>query len=138
MEKTANAFAPHFIADFNARFATPHKRSFNAHQPLREDEDDTDATHKLINQYIEVYECPDGHIELRANGTSLPYQLYDRLSEIDQSAVVDHIRLSHVLQVVQCMQAQRDNRRAGGSPSRTNQGAVPRQKEHKAWSKKQR
>ncbi len=36
------------------------------------------------------------------------------------------------------MQAQRDNRRAGGSPFRTNQGAAPRQKERKAGTKKQR
>ncbi len=166
-KEAANAFAPHFIADFNARFAKPPKSSFNAHRPLREDEDldiiltwrqprrvtrsltvqydrviylldDTDATRKLINKYIEVYEYPDGRIELRANGASLPYQLYDRLSEIDQGAVVEHKRLSHVLHVAQCMQAQRDNRRAGGSPSRTNQGAAPRQKERRAGTKKQR
>lgn len=166
-KETANAFAPHFIADFNVRFAKPPKSSFNAHRPLREDENletiltwrqprrvtrsltvqydrviyllhDTDATRKLINQYIEVYEYPDGRIELRANGASLPYRLYDRLSEIDQGAVVEHKRLSHVLQVAQCMQAQRDNRRTGGSPSRTNQGAAPRQKERKAGTKKQR
>ncbi len=35
------------------------------------------------------------------------------------------------------MQAQRDNRRAGSSPSRTNQGAAPCQKERKAGTKKQ-
>ncbi|ULX54067.1 hypothetical protein A9P79_19285 [Cupriavidus taiwanensis] len=35
----ANAFAPHFIADFNARFAKVPKRDFDAHRPLRGDED---------------------------------------------------------------------------------------------------
>ncbi|KAG0008613.1 hypothetical protein BGZ81_003984, partial [Podila clonocystis] len=166
-KEAANAFAPHFIADFNARFAKPPKSSFNAHRPLREDEnldtiltwrqprrvtrsltiqydrviyllDDTDANRKLINQYIEVYEYPDGRVELRANGSSLPYRLYDRLSEINQGAVVDHKRLSHVLQVAQCMQAQRDNRPVSGSPSRSNQGAAPNQKKRKAGTKKQR
>lgn len=30
--------------------------------------DDTAATRKLIGRYIEVYEYPDGGIELRTNG----------------------------------------------------------------------
>ena len=37
--RAANAFAPHFIADFNARFAKPPQRDFDAHRPLRADED---------------------------------------------------------------------------------------------------
>jgi hypothetical protein len=36
------------------------------------------------------------------------------------------------------IQAQRDNRRASGSPSRTNQGEAPRSKERKAGTRKQR
>jgi hypothetical protein len=36
------------------------------------------------------------------------------------------------------MQADRDNRRASGSPSRTNQGAAPRARERKTGTKKQR
>ncbi len=109
-KEAANAFIQRFIADFNARFAKPPKSNFNAHRPLREDEnldtiftwreprrvtrsltvqydrviyllDDTAQTRKLINQYIKIYEYPDGRIELRANGTSLPYQRYDRLQE---------------------------------------------------------
>ncbi len=166
-KEAANAFAPHFIADFNARFAKPPKSNFNAHRLLRENEDleiiltwrqprcvtrsltvqydrviylldDTDMTRKLINQYIEVYEYPNGRIELRANGASLPYRLYDRLSEINQGAVVEHKRLSHVLQVAQCMQTQRDNRPTSGSPSRSNQGIAPNQKKRKTEAKKQR
>jgi len=37
--EAANAFAPHFIADFNARFAKPARRDFDAHRPIRADED---------------------------------------------------------------------------------------------------
>lgn len=36
---TANAFAPAFIADFNARFGKPPRSDFDAHRPLRVDED---------------------------------------------------------------------------------------------------
>jgi hypothetical protein len=42
------------------------------------------------------------------------------------------------LQVAQLIQADRDNRRASGSPSWTNQGHVPRLKERKAGTKRQR
>ncbi len=91
-----------------------------------------------MGRYIDVYEYPDGLIEIRADGVALPCRPYDRLSEIDQGAVVDHKWLGHVLQVAQLIQADRDNRRASGSPSRTNQGQAPKLKERKAGTKKQR
>jgi len=163
----ANAYAPSFIAAYNARFAKPPKSEFNAHRPLRADEDlnllftwresrkvtksltvqydrviylleDTVANRKLIHRYIEVWEYPDGRIEIRADGASLPYVPYDRLAQIDQGAVIDHKRLSHALQVAQALQAQRDDRRASGSPSRTNHGLPVRSKERLPGTKKQR
>ena len=163
----ANAYAPCFIAAYNARFAKPPKSEFDAHRPLRADEDldllltwrerrkvtkaltvqydrviylleDTLANRKLIHRYIEVWEYPDGRIEIRADGVSLPYVPYDRLSAIDQGAVVEHKRLAHALQVAQALQAQRDDRRASGSPSRTNHGVPARNKERLLGTKKQR
>ncbi|REE07462.1 hypothetical protein B0G71_7972 [Paraburkholderia sp. BL27I4N3] len=88
--------------------------------------EDTPATRRLIGRYIDVWEYPDGRIELRAGGVALPCVPYDKLAEIDQGAVVEHKRLGPVLQVAQAMQAQRDNRRVSGSPSRTNRGAAVR------------
>lgn len=73
----------------------------------------------LVHRYVEVAEYPDGRIELWADGISLPYVLYDRLSEIDQGAIVENKRLGHVLEIAQHMQAQRDNRRIQALPSRT-------------------
>jgi transposase len=165
--EAANAYAPHFIADYNTRFGKVPRSAFNAHRPLRTDEnldtiltwreprrvtrsltlqydrviyllDDTDANRRLVGRYVDVYEYPDGRIEVRADGVALPCTPYDRLSEIDQGAVVDHKRLGQVLQVAQLVQADRDNRRASGSPSRTNQGQAPKLKERKAGTKKQR
>lgn len=75
---------------------------------------------------------------LRANGTSLPYQRYDRLSEINHGAIVEHERLSHAFQAAQLLQAKRDNRPASGSLSRANQGTAPNQKKRQAGTKKQR
>ncbi|PAJ84444.1 integrase, partial [Burkholderia ubonensis] len=100
--------------------------------------DDTPENRKLIHRYIEVWEYPDGRIEIRADGRVLPCRQYDRLTEIDQGAIVEHKRLSHALQVAQALQEQRDNRRASGSPSRTNQGIEARKPERRAGTKKQR
>ncbi|MGH8785375.1 MAG: ISNCY family transposase [Cupriavidus necator] len=150
----ANAFASHFMADFNARFAKVPKRDFDAHRPLRGDEDlarifswrewrkvsasltlqydkvmylleDRPEHRRLIHRYLEVAEYPDGRIELWADGAALPYTTYDRLGEIDQGAIVDNKRLGHVLAITAQVQAQRDSRQQAG-PSRTLQGEPAR------------
>jgi hypothetical protein len=165
--EAANAYAPHFIADFNGRFGKAPKSAYNAHRLLRSDEDldliltcrvsrcvsatltvqydrviylldDTPANRGLIHHYLDVYEYPDGRIEIRADGGALTYRQYDRLSEIDQGAVVDNKRLGHVLEVAQQVQLERDNRRASGSPSRTNRGEPVLPKLRKAGTRKQR
>lgn len=152
----ANAYAPSFMAAYNARFAKPPRSAFDAHRPQRDDEDldqlltwrearrvsksltvlydrvlylldDTPANRKLIHRYIDVWEYPDGRIEIRADGVVLSCRQYDKLAEVDQGAVIDHKRLSDALQVAEAIQAQRDNRRASGSPSRTNRGIEVRQ-----------
>src|SRR5260370_11352316 len=77
-------------------------------------------------------------MEIRANGVALRYVPYDKLSEIDQGVVIEHKRLGHALRVAQALQAQRDNRRVSGSPSRTNRGAEVRSKERAPGTKKPR
>jgi transposase len=165
----ANAYAPSFMADYNARFAKPPRSDFNAHRPLQEDEnldqvltwrearkvkksltvqydrvlyllDDTPENRKLIDRYIEVWEYPDGRIELRADGRVVPCREYDKLTEVDQGAVVEHKRLGHALQISQVIQAQRDNSRIGKAPSRTHRGdsTRPERKESRVGKKKQR
>jgi len=151
----ANAYAPSFIADFNRRFAKPPRNDWNAHRPIRSDEDlglifthrekrkvshsltlqydknifmidDSAAHRRLIGKYIDVYEYPDGRIELRATPSiAIPYVTYDRLSEVDQGAIVENKRLSHALQIALVMQEQRDSRRGRSAPARTNQGLAP-------------
>lgn len=142
----ANLYMPEFIAGHNRRFAKPARNLHDAHQPLRVEEnleliftwreprcvsksltiqydkmlyllEDTPAHRKLAGRYIEVYHYPDGRIEPRANGVVLTHTLFDRLSEIDQGAIVDNKRLSQVLQMAQLVQANRDNRRSQSTPS---------------------
>jgi hypothetical protein len=155
------------MAAYNARFARPPKSAFDAHRPLRADEnldllmtwretrrvtksltvqydrvmyllEDTPANRKLIHRYIDVWEYPDGRIEVRTDGAALPCVPYDRLAGIDQGAVIEHKRLGHALQVAQAIQAQRDNRRISGSPARTNQGQPVRATERAQGTNKQR
>lgn len=164
----ANAYAPSFIADFNRRFAKPPRNDWNAHRPVREDEDldkiltireprkisrsltlqydkmiyliaDTLASRRLIGKYIQVYEYPDGRIELRDEAMGvIPYTTYDRLPEVNQGEIVDNKRLGHVLQVAQLMQEQRDSRRSLAVPVRTNQGLAAVPKKAKPGTKAQR
>jgi hypothetical protein len=151
----ANAYAPSFIEDFNRRFARPPRNDWDAHRPTRIDEDldliftcrekrkvsqsltlqydkmiymldDTSANRGLIGKYIDVYEYPDGRIELRDTPSdAIAYVTYDRLSEVTQGAIVENKRLGHVLQVAQLMQEQRDSRRGRAAPARTNRGLAP-------------
>jgi transposase len=165
--EAANAWAPSFVADFNRRFARPPASDHNAHRGLREDEDlrqvlayrvprkvtnsltvqydrvmylleDTLANRRLIHQYVEVVEYPDGSIEVQADGVVLPYREYDRITNIDQGAEVDNKRLSHALAVARSLQDMRDDRRAAGSPSRTHIGEAVRAKKALIGLKKQR
>lgn len=151
----ANAYAPSFIDDFNRRFAKPPRNDWNAHRPVRQDEvlatifshrdkrkisnalslqydktiyliEDTEANRSLRGKYIDVYEYPDGRIELRATPTTtIAYVTYDRLPEVNQGAIVENKRLGHVLQIAQIMQDQRDSRRSRSAPARTNRGFAP-------------
>ena len=165
--EAANAFAPHFMTDYNERFAKPPRSNFDAHRPLRSDEDldaiftwrvqhkvtqaltlqherriyllqDAPDTRVLIHRYIDVWEYPDGHIELRADGRVLPYARYDRLSQVDTDAVVENKRLGHALQVAQLIESQRDDRRRTNGPSRTLAGEPVRQAHQTPGTKRQR
>ena len=146
----ANAFAAHFMASYNARFAKPPRSEHDCHRPLHSDEDlelifawrearrvsqrltvqydkvlyllaDTPQSRRLAGDHVEIYHYPDGRIEPRVDGTALPFTTYDKLCEIDQGAIVENKRLGHVLQVAQLVQAQRDNRRSQSVPGNPRQ-----------------
>jgi len=163
----ANAYVPTFIADYNQRFAKPARNDFDAHRAVRPDETldliftvrqprrvshsltmqydkvlylltDTPASRRLIGKYIDVYEYPNGRIEPRADGTALPYTAYNRLSEISNGDVVENKRLGHVLEIVQLVQDQRDNRPSRSAPSRSHRGIGPIPKKMMPDKKSQR
>lgn len=148
----ANEYADEFMDDYNRRFAKTPRHDFDVHRPLEHDDDlaafftwreprrvsksltvqydkvlylieDNELSRRAIGKYIEVWHYPDGRKELRLNGIALPYSTYDRLSEIDQGAIVDNKRLGRTLEFIKLVQEKRDNNRsqaipAGDGPSR--------------------
>jgi hypothetical protein len=45
---------------------------------------DNPENRRLIGQYIDVIQFPDGRVEIRAGRQSLPYSTFDRVGVIDQ------------------------------------------------------
>ncbi|MBH2846256.1 ISNCY family transposase [Serratia marcescens] len=144
--EAANAYTDEFMADYNRRFAKPPRHDFDVHRPLENDEnlqltftwreqhkvsknltlqydkklyllEDNEENRRYQGKYIDVWQYPDGTIELRANGTSLPFITYDRLGELDQGAIVDNKRLGRALEMIKLVQDKRDNTRSQALPS---------------------
>ena len=134
----ANALIPSFIEAYNRKFAKVPRNTHDAHRALRPEEDleliltwrelrkvtqnlivhyerklyvlvDTPDNRRLIGKYVEVFQYPQGQIEIRVAGRALPYSLYTNSGPIDhQGAIVENKRLSHALQVLQQAQARRE------------------------------
>jgi transposase len=165
--EAANAFMPCFIEAYNRRFAKAPRETHDAHRAVRADEDldlvfawrelrkvtqsltlhyerqlyllpDTPEHRRLIGKYVEVFQYPDGRVEIRVAGRALPYSRYDKLGAVDQGAIVENKRLGQVLQVAQAVQAHRDNRvvNVPSTAHRADGTRVPRSKI--AGSKRQR
>ena len=126
----ANAFMPCFIEAYNRRFAKTTRNIHDAQRALRRDEDlelifawrelrkvtynltlrherklymliDSVQNRRLIGKNVEVFQFPDGRIEIRVAGQAIPYAVYNNLGEVDPGAIVESKRLGHVLRVVQ-------------------------------------
>jgi hypothetical protein len=133
----ANAWMPIFIEDFNHRFArAPHDLK-DVHRPLQEGLDELDdifarqktrkvskaltlqydkvvyliesssATDRLIGKNVMVYDYPDGTVSIKHCGNALPYQVFDKLRQVNQAEVVDNKRLGAALAVAKRSQAER-------------------------------
>jgi hypothetical protein len=150
---------PTYVADYNARFGKVARDAHDAHRPVRPDEDldsifawreqrkvtsnltlhyerklyllaDTPKNRRYAGKYLDVYQFPDGKIEIRAAGVKVPYSTYDKLGAIDQGAIVENKRLGHALRISSLVQAERDNHYYAGPSTahRVNGKHVPRKK----------
>jgi hypothetical protein len=155
----ANTFMSTYVVDYNASFAKVPRETHDAHRSIRDDENldliftwreqrkvtsnltlhyerklyllaDTPENRRYAGKYLDFYQYPDGKIEIRAAGVSIPYSTYDKLGAIDQGAIVENKRLGHALRISNIVQAERDNRYVAGPSTahRIDGKKVPRKK----------
>ena len=52
---------------------------------------------RLRGKMVEVYDFPDGRLEIRWKGRPLPYSVFDKLQRVSHAAIVENKRLGEVL-----------------------------------------
>ena len=143
--EAANVFLPGFMARYNARFAKVPRRPDNLHRPmniepgrlrdvfcLRDERyvgtqlafsferqriilTENDITRGLVGKYVDSYAFPDGRLEFRWQGVSLPYSVFDKDQRVTHAAITENKHLSAVLEHIKAEQdkAPPKPRRAG-------------------------
>jgi len=134
----AAPFLPEFMADYNRRFAKAPVVAYDAHRPLRPEDDlaqlftlqetrrisrqltvhykrdlyvleDSVAIRRLRGAAIIVSEAEDGTVTLRSNGRVLPARLYPKThAHLDPGVVVEYQHLDGVFAFIAAQQQQRD------------------------------
>lgn len=132
--KAANAYLPGFIGRFNERFASAPARPNDLHRPLERNPaqldtilawreqryvtqqlalsydskriilDETTPSAGLAGKYVETYEFPDGRLEVRWKGVTLPHRIFDKKQRVTHTAIVENKRLSEALAWVKARQ----------------------------------
>ena len=149
----ANAFLPGFIAHYNARFAKPPARDQDFHRVVDPQQDldrilcwreQRQVSHQLVINYsrmklmlkpegiavrlrgkmVEINDFPDGRLEVRWKGISLPYSAFDKLQRVSHAAIVENKRLGEILAWIKEQQDGRPHLNATPKgPRRSNQGS---------------
>lgn len=125
--EAGNAYVSGFVERFNTRFAVPPARAEDLHRPLaltperlsdvlawRETRhvgadlslsyerkriilDRSDRAEATAGRYVDTYAFADGRFEVRWQGGSLPYRVFDKDRRVTHAAIVENKRLSEVL-----------------------------------------
>jgi AraC-like DNA-binding protein len=131
---SGNAFLPGFLERFKQRSASPAVRPENLHRALNVKTDRltdilchreqrcvseqltmsydrkqiilarSELSEGLGGKYVDLYEFPDGTLEVRSKGHSLPYRLFSKDQRMSHTAVVENKRLSHALTIIKAQQ----------------------------------
>lgn len=76
----------------------------------------------LNRKKVRIYDYPDGTIDIRFQGLSLPHRAFDKARQIKQADVVSNKRLGTILQLIQEQQAEKTTlQRSQGAPKRRGQ-----------------
>lgn len=130
----ANAFLPGFTERFNAKFAKAPRRADNLHRPMNVEPDrlrdvfcfrdqryvskqlafsyerkriildETEVTRGLPGKYVDTFAFPDGRLEIRWKGMSLPYSAIDKDQRVTHAAITENKRLGAVLEFIKTEQ----------------------------------
>lgn len=123
-----NAFLAGFVDRYNVKFAKASARPDNLHRALNIEPDRfaevfclrdkryvtkdltlkydrkrirlevNDLTRGLVGKYVDVYEMPDGRIQVRAKGVALPCAVFDsHQRRVTHAAIIENKHLSAVL-----------------------------------------
>ena len=135
--KDANAFAPRFIEQHNARFAKEPASEIDAHRPLAAHEsldgamcvksertvsasltiiydrvlfllEPSDVTADLPRKRVTVCDYPDGRLEIEWRGVALPHQRFDKLQRVQRAPIVENKRLGSTLDLIAQQQGERE------------------------------
>ncbi|MAY44410.1 MAG: ISNCY family transposase [Rhodobacteraceae bacterium] len=144
-----NAFLPAFMARYNARFAKAPRRPANLHRALNVEPDrlrdilclrderhvdgnltlrydhkritltETEVSRGLAGKYVDTFAYPDGRLELRWKGITLPYTAFDRDQRVTHAAITENKRLGAVLEFIKEEQAKAAPKRQRAGKQRT-------------------
>jgi hypothetical protein len=149
--EAGNAFLPTFMADYNARFAKAPFNDKDLHRPMtprdRLDEaftwraertlsqsltlqydnilfmiEPSEFAQAAIGQRVEVVDFPDGRLEVRYKGRSMPYRTFDKLRRVTETAVLENKRLGGLLNLIrQSQESEPPAKRTSKGPKRRDQ-----------------
>jgi transposase len=152
-----NHFLPAFLERFNERFALHATRPENLHRPLnvkidglkdilchREQRYVSDQltmsydrkqiilersklSEDLGGKYVDLYEFPDGTLEFRWKGHSLPYRVFSKDQRVSHTAIVENKRLGHALSLIKAQQDVKNEPRIKTNSEKTGYKKTPRQ-----------
>src|SRR5712672_947820 len=151
--EAANGFLPAFVQTYNARFAKPPASERDLHRPIASTNDLDDilcwreqrsVSRQLVINYnrmkfmlrpnktsaalagkvVDIYDFPDGRLEIRWKGLPLSYSVFDHLQRVSHAAIIENKRLGEVLAWIKQQQDKHPHYRGNlAGPRRSNQKA---------------
>ena len=64
----------------------------------------SEVADRLGGRYVDLYHFPDGRLEVRWKGVSLPYRIFSKDQRVSHTAVVENKRLGHALSLIKAAQ----------------------------------
>jgi transposase len=145
----ANDFLPGFMARYNAKFAKAPRRSDNLHRAMNIEPDrlrdvfcfrdqryvgqqltfsyerkriildQNEMTRGLVGKYVDTFAFPDGRLEIRSQGISLPYTVFDQDQRVTHAAITENKRLGAVLEHIKAEQDKAEPKKRPAGKQRT-------------------